>query len=135
LRGNFYRISVESLTWTKSSSAAGFGLAGGNKFPLTSQIMLSPAEILHLARLYGAAEGVSLGTVGRRALKNNKIIARISAGHSANASSLIKLESFFRANWPPATAWPAVLGPRPDERGKHHETGDPDPERSATGAG
>jgi hypothetical protein len=75
--------------------------------------MLSPAEILQLARLYGAAEGVSLVTVGKRALKNNKIFERIAAGRSANASSLIKLESFFRANWPKCAVWPAELGPRP----------------------
>jgi hypothetical protein len=79
--------------------------------------MLSPDEILHLARIYGAAEGVSLGTVGRRALGNNKIIERIAAGRSANASSLIKLESFFRTHWPTSAAWPAELGPRPRQDG------------------
>jgi hypothetical protein len=75
--------------------------------------MLSPAEILQVARLYSAAEGVTLGTVGRRALKYRKIFERISAGRSANASSLIKLESFFRANWPAGAVWPAELAPRP----------------------
>jgi hypothetical protein len=79
--------------------------------------MLSPTEILRLARAYSAAEGVALSTVGKRVLRNNKIFQRISAGGGANTSSLAKLELFFRANWPKGAKWPADIVPGPREDG------------------
>jgi hypothetical protein len=75
--------------------------------------MLSPAEILKLGRIYGAAEGVALSTIGKRALKNGKIFGRISAGRGANSRSLIELETFFRGNWPEGATWPADIVPGP----------------------
>lgn len=92
--------------------------------------MMSPAEILQLARIYGVLEGITLGTVGMRALNNAKILRRIDAGQSANANSLIKLEDFFRTNWPKGAAWPAEFGPHQDDcvNGRKHPGGGGDGE-------
>jgi hypothetical protein len=79
--------------------------------------MLSPAEILKLGRIYSAAEGVALSTIGKRVIKNNKIFGRISAGRGANSRSLTELESFFRANWPKGATWPADIVPGPRQNG------------------
>ena len=86
--------------------------------------MLSPAEILKLARLYGAAEGVALSTVGRRAANNNKLFRRISEGFGVSTRTLAKLETFFRANWPDNAPWPPdVLPPLRKRRTRQHTDG------------
>ena len=79
--------------------------------------MLSPPDLLRLARLYGAAEGIALSTVGRRACGgNNRIFYRLEAGHGANTRTLALIETFFRANWPENAPWPADLAPGPLRR-------------------
>jgi len=75
--------------------------------------MLSPANILRLARLYAAAEEVALSTVGKRACGNVRIFNRIAAGHGANTRSLEAAESFFREHWPRNAEWPADIVPKP----------------------
>jgi hypothetical protein len=75
--------------------------------------MLSPADIVRLARLYAAAEGIALSTVGRRACGNNRILPRIERGLGANTRTLAVIETFFRANWPQNAAWPPDLAPGP----------------------
>ena len=75
--------------------------------------MLTPTEALGLARLYAAADGVAVSTVGKRAIGNHKIFGRIAEGHSANARTLLLLEVWFRANWPEHAPWPADLAPGP----------------------
>jgi|SRR5678815_1414785 hypothetical protein len=76
--------------------------------------MISPADLLRLARLYAAAEGVSLYTVGRRACGgNNRIFRRIEVGHGANTRTLAQVETWFRANWPQNAPWPVDLAPGP----------------------
>jgi hypothetical protein len=81
--------------------------------------MLSPTDILRLGRLYSAAEGITLATVGKRAIGNTKILPRLEAGLGANSTSLAKLETFFRANWPATAAWPADIVPGLRVRGKN----------------
>jgi len=76
--------------------------------------MLDPPDLLRLARLYGAAKGISLFTVGRQACGgNNRIFQRLEQGRSANARTLQRLETFFRANWPQNAPWPPDLMPGP----------------------
>jgi hypothetical protein len=76
--------------------------------------MIAPPDLLRLARLYAAAEGVSLYTVGRRACSgNNRIFRRLEEGHGANTRTLAQIETWFRANWPANAPWPADLAPGP----------------------
>jgi hypothetical protein len=76
--------------------------------------MFDPTDLLRLARLYAAAEGVSLHTVGRRACAgNNRVFRRIEEGHGANTRTLSQIETWFRANWPQNAPWPADLTPGP----------------------
>jgi len=77
--------------------------------------MLSPPDILRLARIYAAAEGIALSTVGNRATGQAKLFNRIAAGHGATARSLALAESFFWANWPPDAAWPDDIIPKPPQ--------------------
>jgi hypothetical protein len=75
--------------------------------------MLSPTEILRLARAYAEAEDVALSTVAQRACpKNHKIFGRLANGHGANSHTLVAIENFFYANWPEGAAWPADIARR-----------------------
>jgi hypothetical protein len=89
--------------------------------------MLSPADIIRLARLYAAAEGIALSTVGRRACGNNRILPRLESGRGANSRTLAVIETFFRANWPLNAAWPADLAPGPIQRRRSRGSGNDDP--------
>ena len=73
--------------------------------------MLAPLDVLKLARLFGAAEGIAVSTVGKRAIGNHKIFKRIAEGASANARTLQMLETFFRATWPDNAPWPSDIKP------------------------
>jgi len=69
--------------------------------------MLSPNEILHLARRYAAAEDVALSTVALRACPgNHKIFNRLIEGRGANSYTLATIEAFFYENWPSGVPWP-----------------------------
>jgi hypothetical protein len=73
--------------------------------------MLSPIDLLRLARLYAAAEGISFSTLGRRACGNNRIFQRLADGAGANIRSLERVETFFRATWPANAPWPTDIQP------------------------
>lgn len=75
--------------------------------------MLSPDDLLKLARAYAAAEQVALGTVGDRACGNNKVFRRIAEGRGANTRTLELLENFFRQHWPAGAAWPEGIADPP----------------------
>jgi len=77
--------------------------------------MVSPPDILRLARIYAAAEGIALSTVGTRACNHAKLFLRIAAGHDATARSLSMAESFFREHWPPDAEWPDDITPKPPQ--------------------
>lgn len=80
--------------------------------------MLSPADIILLARTYAAAEGVSLSTVGLRACNNNKVFQRLARGSGANVATLAAAERFFRAEWPAGAAWPDSIPNPPGRRSR-----------------
>ena len=84
--------------------------------------MLSPADIVLLARAYAAAEGVSLGTVGLRACNNNKVFRRLIDGKGANSSTLATAERFFRNEWPAGAAWPDTVPTPPGRRSRRRRS-------------
>ena len=78
--------------------------------------MLTPPDLLRLARLYATAEGVSLSTLGRRACGNNRVFLRLVGGQGANIRTLERIETFFRATWPDKAPWPVDIVPGLAER-------------------
>jgi hypothetical protein len=76
--------------------------------------MLTTPDILRLAHLYGAAKGVALSTIGKRACGNHKIFRRLAQGTGANIHTIERIERFFRDTWPQDAAWPADIVPGPE---------------------
>jgi len=66
-------------------------------------------EILILARVYGAHERITLGTVGRRACRNNLVFRRLSDGGGANTRTIAQASDWFAANWPADLPWPSDI--------------------------
>ena len=77
--------------------------------------MLTPAQLLLLARAYGAAEGVGLRTIGKRACGNNKALLRLADGRGVTTTTAAAIEHFLRTNWPAGTGWPPGV-PNPPRR-------------------
>jgi hypothetical protein len=77
--------------------------------------MLCVRDLLELARLYGAAEGIALSTLGKKICNNSKIFSKLAGGGGANIHTVKRIETFFRAEWPEGTAWPADIPPGPAE--------------------
>lgn len=73
--------------------------------------MLTPIDLLRLARLYATAENVSLSTLGKKACGNNRIFLRLANGAGANSRTLERIEIFFRATWPDNVQWPPDILP------------------------
>ncbi len=74
--------------------------------------MMTAAQLLVLAKAYAEITGLSLVSVGIRAVKNDKIFVRLQAGHGANSRSVDKAAVWFAENWPESAEWPAEV-PRP----------------------
>lgn len=71
--------------------------------------MLTPAQLLLLARAYGEVAGVGLGTIGKRACGNNKALLRLASGRSITTTTAAAIEHFLRTNWPDGAVWPAGI--------------------------
>jgi hypothetical protein len=71
--------------------------------------MLSPDDLLTVARAYQSATGYSLVTIGRRSCNNDKIYKRIAEGGGALSLSIERAGAWFAANWPANTEWPAGI--------------------------
>ena len=70
-------------------------------------------QLLTVARLYTAHNGISLRQLGRRALQgNHKFFARLEAGDGVNTRSIERAAIWLMENWPPGVAWPDDI-PRP----------------------
>jgi hypothetical protein len=64
-------------------------------------------HLLDLARIFGDAAKVSASTVGKRALNDNTVLARIAAGDMGfNIRTYDRLVAWFAENWPEGTEWP-----------------------------
>jgi hypothetical protein len=69
-------------------------------------------EILQLARAYAQATDLKLSSVGKRALRNDKVFVRLAAGKGCHSKTLDRAERWFIENWPPGVPWPDAV-PRP----------------------
>jgi hypothetical protein len=77
--------------------------------------MLNPQELLRVAELYAAANGISLSTLGRYC-GNNRVFLHLAKGGGANIRTLQRCETYLRATWPETAPWPADLQPGPRAR-------------------
>lgn len=74
--------------------------------------MLSPEQLLKVARAYAQATGATLSTVGRRACNNDKVFVQVEAGLAAGvkravlSSTIEEATNWFTANWPKGARWP-----------------------------
>jgi hypothetical protein len=93
--------------------------------------MLHPLEILRLARLFSAANGKALSTVGQAACGNPKIFQRLAAGHGATSRTLERIETYFQAEWPENAAWPSDIQNTHRRRSTSTSTENREPESCA----
>lgn len=73
--------------------------------------MMTPNELLRVARAYAAATGLQLSTVAVYATgkRYTALFDRIEVGHGISTRSLERAASWFAANWPPDTEWPTTI--------------------------
>jgi hypothetical protein len=71
-------------------------------------------HLLDLTRAFGEATGASAATVGKRAVNDNTVLARIAAGDMGfNIRTYDRLVRWFSDNWPENAEWPVAVM-RPD---------------------
>jgi hypothetical protein len=64
-------------------------------------------HLLDLTRAFGEATKASPATIGKRALNDNTVLARIAAGDMGfNIRTYDRLVRWFARNWPEDTDWP-----------------------------
>jgi len=70
-------------------------------------------QLLTVARIYTAQNGISLRQLGRRALQgNHKFFARLESGDGVNTKSIERAGRWLAENWPRDLPWPDDI-PRP----------------------
>lgn len=68
------------------------------------------SHLLDLMRIFGDATKASAATVGKRALNDNTVLARIAARDMGfNIRTYDKLVGWFAENWPDGAEWPADI--------------------------
>jgi hypothetical protein len=63
-------------------------------------------DLMVLAETYRLAARISLTTMSRRCLGNNRTLPRLAAGHGCHARSLVRAAAWFAMNWPCDVPWP-----------------------------
>ena len=76
--------------------------------------MLSPDDLLKLARAYSAGTGLGLTRISRRvAPGNDKMFQRLASGLGVSTRTATVIESYFRQNWPENAVWPSDVPGKP----------------------
>ena len=75
-------------------------------------------HLLELARLFEAKTGITAGTVGKRALNDNTVFARLRAAETGfGVRTYDKLVRWFSENWPNGAKWPKdIERPKPSAK-------------------
>jgi hypothetical protein len=68
--------------------------------------MYSPEALLTLARAYTAAKRISLSTLARKILANDKFFWWIENGGDSKYRNVATASDWFDANWPDDVPWP-----------------------------
>lgn len=67
-------------------------------------------HLLELTRVFGDATKASPSAIGKRALNDNTVIARIAGGDMGfNIRTYDKLVGWFAENWPDGAEWPTDI--------------------------
>lgn len=69
-------------------------------------------HLIEAAQAYEAATGISMPTIGRRAMNDNTVLARLAAGQGFTVKTYDRLIAWLSENWPDGADWPADV-PRP----------------------
>lgn len=70
-------------------------------------------HLIAAAQAFEAASGITMPTIGRRALNDNTLLPRLAAGQGFTVKTYDRLMLWLSANWPEGAEWPADV-PRPD---------------------
>lgn len=71
-------------------------------------------HLIEAAKAFEAASGVSLATIGRRALNDNTLLARLASGQGFTVKTYDRLLGWLSENWPDNAVWPeGVIRPEP----------------------
>ena len=74
-------------------------------------------HLIMVAQAFEAATGVTMPTIGRRALNDNTILARLAGGQGFTVKTYDRLMAWLSTNWPGDVDWPSdVPRPEPVER-------------------
>ena len=68
------------------------------------------AQLLELARLYGAAKGISHWRVSLFVFNDGKKLAALESGKRITTERLDVAMQWFSDNWPPDAVWPPDIG-------------------------
>lgn len=71
------------------------------------------SQLLKLASVFEAATGVTIPTIGKRALNDNTFFQRIAAGDGFTLKTFDRVIRWFSDQWPAGTRWPADAARRP----------------------
>lgn len=74
-------------------------------------------NLLRLARLYAAHQGLSLSTVSTYAANDGKFFPTLSVGAGCTVARADRVLQYFSDNWPADLEWPRDV-PRPPKGGK-----------------
>lgn len=90
-----------------------FLVANEKIFSDAHRMIFDADDLQKLASAYCAATGESLSILGRKALGNIKIFARLADGRGCNVLTARKAGEWFLHNWPDDALWPEDV---PDHR-------------------
>lgn len=74
-------------------------------------------NLISLAETFASATGVSLATIGKRALNDNTFLARIVHGQTFTVRTYDRVVQWLSDNWPKDVAWPHSVD-RPKKKAK-----------------
>lgn len=75
-------------------------------------MMIEPQLVQHLricTDAYCAAKGMAVSTVAQKALGDWQFFDRVKDGKTFTARKYDEAMTWFAANWPPETPWPAAV--------------------------
>lgn len=74
--------------------------------------MVTADQLATLARCYCEATGTAPSALGKRAVQNNRVFARLLAGQGCRLHTAERVFDWFSINWPDGLGWPEGV-PRP----------------------
>lgn len=66
-------------------------------------------SLIDLAETFAAATGVSLATIGKRALNDNTFLTRIVHGQTFTVRTYDRVVQWLSDNWPKDAPWPSSV--------------------------